>query len=585
MKKNDIIELKIDDIGVDGSGIGKVDGMTFFVKDAVIGDRVSAKVMKLKKNYGYARFMELLEASPFRVEPKCPLYRKCGGCQIQALSYEKQLEYKENKIRNNLMRIGGFVEDGIPMEPIIGMKDAYHYRNKAQFPVGRDKEGNIISGFYAARTHSMIPVENCYLGVPQNQEVMERVLGWMNQYQIEPYDETNGLGLIRHVLIRYGFRTGQLMVCLVINGKSLPKSEPLIDSLLRIKGMASITISINRQRNNVIMGNVVKTLWGADYIEDFIGDVKFCISPLSFYQINPVQTEVLYQKVLEYAELNGDEVVWDLYCGIGTISLFLARHARKVYGVEIVPQAVEDARQNARINGIENAVFFVGKAEEVLEKTCGVGAAVGKNEEDGDGGVREKAVQEDFTVEKEREGERWAEEEKMMWPQVVVVDPPRKGCQERLLESIVRVKPEKVVYVSCDSATLARDLKYLRGNGYEMKRGVGIDQFCQTVHVETVVLLTHEKATSYIEVTMDYDTIVSEYKPKVKVTYKMIMDYIKEKYNLNVHSTTIAEIKRSLGLKVGDYNKKDDANYRKEKITPEKRKAVEETLRYFEIIQ
>lgn len=456
MKKNDLIELDIVDLGADGSGIGKCTdtsakspAMAFFVKDALVGDKVRAKIIKLKKTYGYARLIELIEPSPDRIVPKCPVHRQCGGCQIQALSYEKQLEYKQNKILNNLARIGGMDISGIPMEPVIGMEEPFRYRNKAQYPIGRDKNGNLAAGFYAARTHTIIPAEDCCLGVPQNREVLSAILQWMEQQKIQPYNEATGTGLVRHVLVRYAFSTKQLMVCLVINGKSLPKAAELTDRLRRIEGMASISISINEQRSNVIMGDTVKTLWGAAYIEDFIGNTKFQISPLSFYQVNPVQTEVLYSKVLEFAGLTGNETVWDLYCGIGTISLFLAKQAKKVYGIEIVPQAVEDAKRNAEINGIKNAEFFVGEAEDALEK-----------------------LSDDP-------------------PQVIVVDPPRKGCGEKLLEAVLKVKPERVVYVSCDSATLARDLKVLCGDGeYEMVRGVGVDLFCQTVHVETVCLLS-----------------------------------------------------------------------------------------------
>jgi len=475
MKKNDIIELEIVDMSVDGSGIGKLtdasgrkgNSMTFFVKDALVGDRVIAKIMKLKKTYGYARLMELTEPSPDRVQPRCPVHRQCGGCQLQALSYEKQLEYKQNKICSNLIRIGGFAADQIPMEPIIGMREPFRYRNKAQFPIGRDKNGKLAAGFYAARTHIIIPVEDCQLGVPQNREVISRILAWMEQYHVEPYDETSGMGLVRHVLVRYGFRTGQLMVCIVINGKTMPKTSALTEKLTEVEGMTSISVSVNEQRNNVIMGDAVKTLWGADYIEDYIGDVKFQISPLSFYQVNPVQTEVLYGKVLEFAGLSGQEIVWDLYCGIGTISLFLAQRAKKVYGVEIVPQAVKDAKRNAEINGIKNAEFFVGEAEDVLEKLCWVDKAGEMDAVCGDGRIDEEQR-----------------------PHVVVVDPPRKGCGEKLLEVILKVGPERVVYVSCDSATLARDLKVLCGGGYEVVRGQGVEMFCQTVHVETVVLMS-----------------------------------------------------------------------------------------------
>lgn len=453
MQKNDELILKIEDMGVDGAGIGKADGMTFFVKDAVIGDVVRAKVMKLKKTYGYARLMELLEASPDRVEPKCPYYRQCGGCQIQALSYEKQLEFKERKVRNNLERIGGFSE--IPMEPIVGMEEPYHYRNKAQFPVGTDKDGHIVTGFYAGRTHTIIPNRDCALGLPVNREILDLVIDFMEKYHVSAYDEKTGKGLVRHVLIRCGFTSKEKMVCLIINGKSLPHSEKLVEALRKIDGMTSISINCNTGRTNVILGRKTVVLWGQEYITDQIGEISYEISPVSFYQVNPVQTEKLYGLALEYADLHGEENVWDLYCGIGTISLFLVQKAKQVYGVEIIPQAIENAKRNAVKNGIENAEFFVGKSEEVLPEFYEKEAAAGRKAH----------------------------------ADVIVVDPPRKGCDEKLLETIVKMAPDRVVYVSCDSATLARDLKILCENGYELKRVRAVDQFCHTVHTESVCLM------------------------------------------------------------------------------------------------
>lgn len=453
MQKNDELILKIEDMGVDGAGIGKADGMTFFVKDAVIGDVVRAKVMKLKKTYGYARLMELLEASPDRVEPKCPYYRQCGGCQIQALSYEKQLEFKERKVRNNLERIGGFSE--ILMEPIVGMEEPYHYRNKAQFPVGTDKDGHIVTGFYAGRTHTIIPNRDCALGLPVNREILDLVIDFMEKYHVSAYDEKTGKGLVRHVLIRCGFTSKEKMVCLIINGKSLPHSEKLVEALRKIDGMTSISINCNTERTNVILGRKTVVLWGQEYITDQIGEISYEISPVSFYQVNPVQTEKLYGLALEYADLHGEETVWDLYCGIGTISLFLAQKAKQVYGVEIIPQAIENAKRNAVKNGIENAEFFVGKSEEVLPEFYEKEAAAGRKAH----------------------------------ADVIVVDPPRKGCDEKLLETIVKMAPDRVVYVSCDSATLARDLKILCENGYELKRARAVDQFCHTVHTESVCLM------------------------------------------------------------------------------------------------
>lgn len=447
-RKNDVLTVEIEDIGHDGAGIGKVDGYPLFIKDAVIGDVVEVKVMKAKKNYGYAKLLKIITPSASRVEPLCPYAKQCGGCQIQMMSYEEQLRFKENKVRNNLKRIGGFEE--IPMEPILGMKNPFYYRNKAQFPVGYDKEGNLITGFYAGRTHSIINNRRCYLGVSENELVLNQVLDWMERNHISAYEEESGKGLIRHVLIRYGFTTKEVMVCLVVNGAGIPAKEDLIEGLRTIPGMTSITISSNTKQTNVIMGEKITLLWGQPYITDFIGNIQYQISPLSFYQVNPAQTKRLYETALEYAGLSGDETVWDLYCGIGTISLFLAQRAKQVYGVEIIPAAIEDAKRNARLNQIENAQFFVGKAEEVLPEKY---------------------------------------EKEQIYADVIVVDPPRKGCEESVLDTMVQMEPKRIVYVSCDSATLARDLKYLCERGYEMKKVKAIDQFPQTEHVETVVLL------------------------------------------------------------------------------------------------
>lgn len=449
-QKNDRICLQITDMGKDGEGVGKTnDGYTLFVKDAVIGDKIQAKIVKAKKNYGYGRLVNVLESSKDRVEPVCPQARPCGGCQLQALSYEKQLEYKQNRVRNHLERIGGFHQ--IPMEPIIGMEEPYHYRNKAQFPVGRNKEGRIVAGFYAGRTHSIVENRHCYLGAPGNEQILDSVLSWMESCHVEPYDERTGSGLVRHILTRFGFATGQWMVCLVINGRGLPSQDRLVKGLTKIPGMTSITANVNTRRDNVILGQEILPVWGQDYITDQIGEVSYQISPLSFYQVNPVQTRKMYEKAMEYAQLRGQETVWDLYCGIGTISLFLAQKARQVYGVEIVPAAIQDAKRNAQLNGMKNVEFFVGKAEEVLP-----------------GKYKEEGVRGD----------------------VIVVDPPRKGCDQSLLDTILAMKPERVVYVSCDSATLARDLKYLCETEYRLERVCAVDNFCQTVHVETVCLLS-----------------------------------------------------------------------------------------------
>lgn len=545
-KKNDLVTVKIEDMGHDGEGIGKAEGYTLFIKDTVIGDVVEAKIMKMKKNYGYARLVRVLEASKDRTEPKCSVARACGGCQLQFLTYEKQLEFKKNKVVGNLERIGGFSD--ISVEKVMGMENPWRYRNKAQFPVGKDKEGNLITGFYAGRTHSIIPNTNCYLGVEVNEEILNAVLNYMRENHVEPYDEVTGKGLVRHILIRYGFKTKEIMVCIIINGRKIPNAAGLVEKLKDISGMTSITLNVNTKRNNVILGNEILPLWGKDYITDYIGEVKYQISPLSFYQVNPVQTEKLYGTALEYAGLTGKEIVWDLYCGIGTISLFLAQKAQKVYGVEIVPAAIEDARKNAEINGIDNAEFFVGKAEEVLPA---------KYKEDG------------------------------VYADVIVVDPPRKGCDGALIETMLSMKPERIVYVSCDSATLARDLKVLCEKEYQVEKVAVCDMFPGSVHVETVVLLGRKKSTedmvyAYVDYEPEDDTYLQGMKGNA--TYREIKEWIKAEYGMSVSSLYVAQIKEKCG-----FEKRQNYNIGENKAhvpncPPEKEKAILKAFKHFRMI-
>ena len=605
IRKNDEFELTIEDMSEDGAGIGKQDGYIWFVKDAVIGDRIRARAMKMKKNYGFARLMEVLEASKDRVMPECPVARQCGGCQLQMMSYEAQLHFKERKVYNNLRRIGGMenlrlpeqadevsvpenvserntsermettdagvkaenvsgksagegVDKTITMEPILGMEHPWRYRNKAQFPFGRDKDGRIIAGFYAGRTHHIVEAEDCLLGVEENAVILDIIKKIMEEYQIAPYDEETHKGLIRHALIRKGFSNGELMVCLVINGKKLPHADIFVERLKEVPGMTSISYNINQEKTNVILGAELVNLYGPGYITDKIGNVSYQISPLSFYQVNPVQTEKLYGTALEYAGLTGGETVWDLYCGIGTISLFLAQKAKKVYGVEIVPPAIEDARRNAALNGMENVEFFVGKAEEVLPREY---------------------------------------EKNQVYADVIVVDPPRKGCDSVCLDTIVRMQPKRVVYVSCDSATLARDVKYLNERGYAVERVRCCDMFGMSGHVETVVLLSHKKPDGHINVKVEFgegegkvplDNIAKraeEYKPKERVTYKMIKEYIEAKYGFKVHTAYIAEVKRDLGLPMYDApNAVEELKQPRKHPTAEKVEAIKDALKHFEVI-
>ncbi len=452
-KKNDEFELNITDMSDDGSGIGKKDGFTWFVKDAVIGDTVKAAAMKVKKSYGYARLVEIIKASDKRTESSCPKARACGGCQIQQLTYAAQLEFKEKKVRNALKRIGGLDID--KTEPIISMEYPFRYRNKAIYPIGKDKNGRVIAGFFAGRTHSIIECTDCLLGYGENKDILTAVIDYMEDNGIEPYDELSGNGIMRNVMIRKGHTTGETMVCLIINARKLKNSKDLISRLIKVcPSIRSISLCINRSNTNVILDGSIETIYGKDYIEDVVGGIRFKISVRSFFQVNPIQMEKLYMTALEYAGLTGTENVWDLYCGVGTISLFMAKKAGHVMGVEVIPEAIENANENAKINGIKNISFYTGKAEEVLPQW-----------------------------KKESGAEKQVD--------VVVVDPPRKGCDIKCLETIVWAAPKKIVYVSCDPATLARDLKYLCGNGYTVERVRPCDMFPQTVHVEVVIQMTY----------------------------------------------------------------------------------------------
>ena len=582
--KNDCVELTIEDIGVSGEGIGKVDGYTLFVKDTVIGDVVRVKIMKAKKNYGYARLMDIIKPSKDRVEPACPIARQCGGCQIQAMNYNAQLKYKQKLVKDNLLRISGLTEGAdYEMCEILGMDTPFRYRNKAQYPVGEDKDGNIVMGFYAGHTHSIIacPDDDCMLGHRDNAFILNAVKEWMKEYRVRAYNENIHKGTVRHVLIRTGYHTDEVMVCLVTK-KMLRKeaADGLVKAIQKLKiNVASLVVNINKEDTNVILGKECITLYGRPYIEDYIGDIKFQISPLSFYQVNPKQTEVLYNKALEFAGLKGNESVWDMYCGIGTISLFLAKKAGKVYGVEIVPQAIEDAKNNAKINNIDNAEFFVGKAEEVVPAFY----------------KKQTGVQSDNDSTDSKEYD-------MTRPDVVVVDPPRKGCDKKLLDTIVSMSPDRIVYVSCDSATLARDLKLLVEYGYKVEKVQPVDQFGNTVHVETVVLLSkgakgpvdlcsartevERRLVDSRKVKVDFyleDMDLSEFKGKA--TYEQIKAYVLEQTGLKVSSLYIAQIKKKCGLDVGEnFNLAKSENARQPKCTPEKEEAIVQAFKHFGIV-
>ena len=577
-RKNDVIEFDIIDYGNEGEGIGKTDAFTWFIKDTVIGDRVRASVMKLKKNYGYARLLEVIKPSRDRVEPPCKVARACGGCTLQASSYKSQLRFKENKVLSSLERIGGFSRESYEYDGIIGMEEPFRYRNKAIFPVGKNKAGEVISGFYANHSHTIIENDDCLLGVKENKQILDIVLDFIRKFRIEVYDEDSHNGLVRNILIRKGFHTAELMVCIIINGDRLSHTSELVEALLSVEGMTSISLNINKAKTNVIMGKEMINLYGNGYIEDYIGDIKFRISPLSFYQVNPEQTFKLYSKALEYANLSGNEVVWDLYCGIGSISLFLARSARQVYGIEIIKEAIDDAIENARINGIDNASFYVGEAEKVLPKLYGDFESGQDKSGDNEGNKIDGGnVSKVSDISDKEVINKFA-------PDVMVVDPPRKGCDKLCLDTMIKMNPERIVYVSCDCATLARDARYLCENGYGLRRVCVVDQFGHTAHVETIVLLSKLDSKKYISVELPMDDMDLT-SVESKATYKQIQNYVFEKFGFKVSTLYIAQVKRKWGLDVREhYNMSKSEKQKIPKCPIEKEEAILDVLKYFKMI-
>ena len=447
VQKNEYIDVLFEDLTHDGAGVAKVEGYPLFVPNGLPGEKAKIKVIKVNKGYGFGRLMEITEASPYRVEPECPIYKECGGCQLQHMSYEGQLKAKEKQVSDVLQRIGKL--ENVKVHPVLGMENPWRYRNKAQVPIG-EHEGGLIGGFYQQRSHQIIDMKACIIQQEKNDEVVKGVKEICNINGVRAYDEQKHKGELRHIMARYGLKSGEVMVVLVTRTNELTGKKKIIEEIVkRIPGVKSIVQNINSKKTNVIFGDETKVLWGEEVIYDSIGDIKFAISARSFYQVNPEQTKVLYDKALEYADLTGEENVIDAYCGIGTISLFLAQKARKVYGVEIVPEAIEDAKKNAELNGISNVEFAVGEAETVIPEWYENGVVA----------------------------------------DVLVVDPPRKGCDDKLLQTIINMKPKKVVYVSCNPATLARDLRVLEDGGYQTVEVQPVDMFPQTMHVECVAQL------------------------------------------------------------------------------------------------
>ena len=446
VKKNNIYRVSITGMGTKGEGIGKIDNFTIFIPGAILGEEVEVNIIKVNKNYAVGKLLNIIIASEERVKPICDIYTRCGGCQLQHMSYKEQLNFKRQKVKDALLRLGGI---DVEVEPVLGIKNPYRYRNKVQLPIGKENE-KVSIGFYAPRSHNIIDLKTCLIQDEKADDIIKILREWIKEFNVPIYNEKEHKGNLRHIMVRTAFKTGEVMVVLVTKDKNLPHKEELINKLIEnLQGVVSIIQNINSQKTNVVLGKESIVLWGKDKIIDYIGNFKFAITPLSFFQVNPIQTEVLYNKALEYADLKGNEVVFDAYCGTGTISLFLSQKAKKVYGVEIVAEAIESAKLNAKENNVDNVDFIVGESEQVIPELI------------------EKGIKAD----------------------VVVVDPPRKGCEKSLLEAMANMSPEKIVYVSCDPATLARDLGVLEKLGYKVIRVQPVDMFSNTYHVENVVLL------------------------------------------------------------------------------------------------
>ena len=447
VQKNEYYDVKIESLTHDGLGVARVDGFPVFVANALVGEEINMKVTLVKKTYAFGRAVDYFVTSGERVKPECGIYKQCGGCQVQHLSYEGQLKMKHDTVVNHLKRIG-HIEDANVL-PTIGMQNPSRYRNKTQVPFGY-ADGKVVAGFYQKRSHEIINMQSCLIQTDISDQIVETMRQLCQELEIDPYNESLNLGVLRHVIVRLGFKTEEIMVTLVTRTHEIPNSELLIQRLVsKYPKIKSIAQNVNPKVTNVIFGDETRILYGEPYIYDEMNGIRFAISPRSFYQVNPIQTETLYSKAVEYAQLSGNEIVFDAYCGIGTITLFLAQHAKQVYGVEIIPEAIEDAKMNARLNGFENTQFAVGKSEEIIPA--------------------------------------WIENG--IVPDVIVVDPPRKGCDRSLLDTMLEAAPDRIVYVSCDSSTLARDLRVLIDGGYKLEVVQPVDMFPQTAHIECVAKL------------------------------------------------------------------------------------------------
>ena len=537
LAKNQEHTVTIEGYGEGGMGVARIDGRVVFVHGALRGEKCRVLILKTLKSVAFAKVLEVLEPSSERITPDCPYFPRCGGCTYRHIRYEEELRLKKQRVQDNLSRIGG---SDVTVEEILGAQDTLRYRNKAQYPVSKD--GAV--GFYRARTHEVIECEHCLLVKPEADAAAEALREYMQSCRVAGYDEKTGRGLVRHLYIRSN-AAGESLVCVLVNGDKLPKEDRLV-TLLRdaCPKCTGIVLGTNTKKGNVILGDRYRTLWGSDRLEDTLCGKTFRLSVPSFYQVNRVQAERLYAKAIEFAGLTGQETVLDLYCGAGTITLALSDHAKKVLGAEIVPEAIDDARENAARNGVKNAEFFCGDASDVAKKLA-------------------------------RENLR---------PDVITVDPPRKGLAADVVESIAEMQPQRVVYVSCDSATMARDVKRLADLGYTAQRACAVDMFPRADHVETVVLLSQQKPDDTIEIDLDLDELDAT-AAETKATYEEIKAYVWDKHHLKVSSLYISQIKRKCGLEVGqNYNLSKSENPKVPKCPPEKEAAIMDALRHFQMI-
>ena len=539
--KNQIYEATITDYTTEGQGIAHIEGCAVFIPNAVAGETCRVRIQLVRKTWAAGKIVEILEKSPHRVNRECPVAKLCGGCDFWHIDYEEETRLKAERVRSCLNRLGG---EALETLPILAAPTCRGYRNKAQYPVAA-KKGKAYAGFFRAGTHEVVENERCLILPEETDRVKATVMDYVNQHHISVYDEVAHKGLLRHIYVRRGAVTGQILVCLVINGRSIPKVHELVSRLKKIPGFTTLVLSVNTKKGNAVLGDEFITVHGPGYMEDTLCGLNFRLSPRSFYQVNHHQAQRLYEAAIRQAEITKDDTVLDLYCGVGTITLAMASAAGKVIGVEVIPQAVEDARDNARRNKIENAEFFCGDA----------GAAA---------------------LELEKQGIK---------ADVVIVDPPRKGLNADTIEALARFAPRRIVYVSCDPATLGRDTALIKERGYEVKNAMAADLFPRTVHVETVVLLSKGEIDSKkvrVEFSLE-DMDMSDFQDKA--TYTQIKDYVLEHTGLKVSNLYISQIKRKCGLEVGkNYNLPKAEDSRQPQCPPEKENAIREAMKYFGMI-